>query len=487
MNLIPPKSRENLDYVCTWALQGEAAARLGLVGDGLADWRDALTDDTLFGSVNHYHIFGEDCRSGLIFVIDDGWDVPFGTKHLPGEPNVYGLCIPDGEKFASYGSTPTERLHTLSEKLKSLGYVGLGLWISPQVSDESSANPASEDEARAYWTERAEWCRDAGIRYFKIDWGNHSNTPYRRMLTEILRSIAPDVIVEHAPLQLVYTDLDSLERRLRNVRELLPISDVLRLYDVAPPFCDSAMLRRADEALTIASEVTPEFGTRGYLNGEWCAEICAALGLALGAMHNPPEDSSEEACIRWHRVAPPFSAYRGEYRKSDELLTDDYFFDREPLDWGRTVRGKRFSESAPAVMARDCELPTVECDGVKPFVLASRNPDTGAYTIAALRRTVNPNKGLIAPAKVTFRVGKPSDPVGIFGWYASLTLSYTEEIGEKRILAQDLMSDEALDVTDKVKIDGSHVTIDGDELRYLGSYARAHCDASSPSLVIKIM
>lgn len=55
MNFIPKQSVPCYDYMCTWALQGAAARKLGLSsGDDCTDQRDALTDELLFGSDRYY-------------------------------------------------------------------------------------------------------------------------------------------------------------------------------------------------------------------------------------------------------------------------------------------------------------------------------------------------------------------------------------------------------------------------------------------------
>ena len=487
MNLIPARSAENYDYLCTWSNQLRAARKLGLTGAGCANMRDALTDDRLFGAVNYYHPYDESYRIGLYLVLDDGWDVPFGSENSAKAPNVFGRCDPDPEKFPNYGATPVERLRTLNRKVQAMGYCGLGLWISPQMSGEDRAHPADLEQGRAYWRARARWCAEAGVRYWKIDWGVHcADAEYRRMMTEEARAAAPDLIIEHGVCQPPYTQLmsDPLDR-VRKTQSILPLSDVFRLYDVAEPFRNSSMLMRLDEALSAAGSA-PEWNTAGILNAETCAEISASMGCAIGLMRFAEDDLGAKACLRWHRLAPPFSVYEGEYRRSAETLTDSFYFDRNLVDWSGNVRGQKLEETAPAVMARNCALPQVEADGLRPFVCASCNPRTGAYAIAAIRRTVNPNIDVIAPARVTFEVGAPEIPVGVFGCFDQLTLVYTEPVSDRRVFAQDMLDDHAVDVTEQVRIDGSCVTLDGDSLRCFGRRSRSDSDTTEPSLVLAL-
>ncbi len=484
MNLIPETSVPCYDYLCTWSMQERVAKQHGITGEGCANQRDALTDALLFGSDHAYHPYDVPYRKGLYFVIDDGWDVPFGTKHLAGEPNVYGKCDPDPKKFPHYGDTPLKRLTTLCKKVEALGYAGLGLWIAPQVSGETSQDPASFEEATAYWYKRAKWCAEAGVKYWKVDWGSHClSADYRRMMTEAVKAADPDFLIEHAYPQPPFTQMGKVEKRIQGSKAFLPLSDVFRLYDVANPFLSSSMLMRIDEAMDAAQTIQPESGTVGILNAEVCAEICAAFGCALGIMGNGTEDTSDLACLRWHRIAPPFSVYESDYKKSTNRLTDTCFFSRDPA-WWIHVKGKTLAESAPAVMARGCELPTIETDGLAPFVCASKHPRTHAYSIATLRRTVSPNQNFIAPAHVSFQVGNATDPVGIFGYYAQLSLHYAEPIAAKRVFAQDMMDTCAYDVTDLCKLDGNTLTIDGETLQLLGTRSRSDKDSSDPSLIL---
>ena len=292
------------------------------------------------------------------------------------------------------------------------------------------------------------------------------------MLTEVAREFAPGLIVEHAVCQPPFSQMGDVERRRALTKALLPYSDVFRLYDVIPPFLDSSMLARLDEALSAGAAA--QYGAKGILNAEVCPEICAAMGCAAGVMSAPPTGGLMRACLRWHRIAPPYSIFGSVYRKSGDCLTDEFYFERAPADWVH-VKGQTLTESAPAIMARDCALPVVKSGAIKPFVCASRNP-SGAYSIAAIKRTIDPNSGIIALADVTFSVGRASEPVGIFGLFRSLTLVYQEEIAGKRVLLQELLEDSAKDITDDCAIDGRQITIDGRLLR-----------SDVPAFVVKVV
>lgn len=103
-NLIPAAGSVNGDYLCTWRNQGVTARALGVTGEAGSDVRDVLDQDRLFGSRNHYHTISEEQRSNLIFLLDDGWDVPYGTPNDAAHKAVFGSVEPDPEKFSQFGN-----------------------------------------------------------------------------------------------------------------------------------------------------------------------------------------------------------------------------------------------------------------------------------------------------------------------------------------------------------------------------------------------
>lgn len=187
------------------------------------------------------------------------------------------------------------------KRAKGLGYAGLGIWVATRTYYEDERE-VSFEEAREYWIERAKQSNEAGVSYWKIDWGHHCDAGYRTMMTEVLLKYAPGVIVEHAACQAPFSQMGDIESRKRNTAAILPVSDAFRLYDVAKPFEDSSMLCRADEALSAPH--SRKLGATGILNGEVCAYVCAPLGWRRALCIS---DRTTRQCIRWHRIAPPFS------------------------------------------------------------------------------------------------------------------------------------------------------------------------------------
>lgn len=483
INLIPARGETTGSYACTWWSQCAAASALGLSGEGLSSWRDSLNEEALFDREDLFHKVPRESRQELIFLIDDGWDVPIGTIADDRDRHLFGSVNPDKVKFKRFGNTPAERLKGISDAVKSLGYAGVGLWISPQ---EYAEEPYTAKSSEEYWSTRAKWCHDAGVLYWKVDWGAYDyDDNYRRLISDCVKKHAPNLLVEHAvvqkPLSHNHGDKEKfLSERAERTKKQMEFADVIRTYDVLEPFDKVCTLLRAHEALVYTDEHTG----KGFINGENLYAVCSALGLCTGIMNYNKE---AQACINWQRIAPPFSVFESEYRFSEELLTDSLFFDSEICEWA-PCKGRTVCEYAPAIMARGCPLPDVKkLSGNAPFVLASKNPGTGAYAVGTLPRSVDPIKNAFFPADVTAKEIDPSKPVGIFGVFNTLTLELTSPISQDaKILAQDLLGDSAFDITDHVILNERSVTLDGKILRYVGKIARGHNDQSEPSLVIKI-
>ena len=49
------------------------------------------------------------------------------------------------------------------------------------------------------------------------------------------------------------------------------------------------------------------------------------------------------------------------------------------------------------------------------------------------------------------------------------------------------MADEAVDVTEKCRVDGAKVMLSGDDMRLFGSSARSDVDKAEPSFLVKIV
>lgn len=163
MNLIPKKTYKNCNYLCTWYTQTKTAVETVGAGEKNNNIRNLLNEHSIFEQ-DIFHIVPKEHRSNLIFLLDDGWDVPYNADMET--VRQFGSVHPDKERFASFGETAEERLCNISKKVKELGYAGLGLWIAPQ-----EAEGYIYADSKEYWTERAKMCAKADIKLWKVDWG----------------------------------------------------------------------------------------------------------------------------------------------------------------------------------------------------------------------------------------------------------------------------------------------------------------------------
>lgn len=481
INIIAGNPTKSGSYVCTWWNQSGAAAGMNITGEGLSEWRDALCYEGVFGETNYYHIVPEELRKGLIFLLDDGWDLPPKTNpNTDDARQLYGAVDPDETKFGQFGNTPEERLKGISDKLKEMGYSGLGLWISPQQSSLET----NITDSRLYWEERAKWCHNAGVLYWKVDWGKEDNNDeYRKMMTECAHKYAPSLIVEHAIIQKPCTHNNYygffLKERAERVKYQMSFCDAYRTYDLLEPFDKICTLQRAHEAFMCQNKNASGLA---LVNAENMYTIAAALGCTIGIMNYTHETAP---CIKWHHMAPPFSINDGTYAYSEEFLEDTYYFEKEVCGWA-PCKERFVHESAPAIMARNCPIPKVtSCGYEKPFVLASKNPQTRAYSVATIRRTVDPNRNLYFLADVDLYDAETDAPIGVFGIFNSLNIYFNNNISEHtRVLAQSFDSNNALDITDIVTIEKNSIQIDGKHLRILG---KGNSDSPDPALVIKLV
>lgn len=482
---IPECEGINGGYMCTWSIQSAVAEKHCITGNLCSEKRDALTADFLFGEDSLYHPVAREYRKDLIFMIDDGWDVPFGTENSKESRKLFGSFIPDEEKFRGFGSTPEKRLSNIVKCVEKAGYGGTGLWVAVQKA-YSSDEEDTKESARLYWRERVKWSAAAGIKYWKVDWGrNAGNLEYRKMMTEEAESFAPGLLIEHCVcLRPLSSPKQFTKEILDKKKELLSFSRYFRLYDAVDPFYNCVILRRFHEAEMLHSK--NHLKNNCILNVESRPIIAAVLGGTYGIMQCTPET---EAAIKWQRFAPPFGLGTAKYRFSKETLTDNYYFANDLRSWVKCADEWVKDSPCPAVMSRGCELPKVNgCDKYLPYVIASCNPISGAYSVAALRRTEDPYFNAAFLADITVRVKDTVPFVGVFGVMNSLTLEFPKPPKFSRVIAQNLFSDETSDITEKVVFEGSRLMIDGKLLRFCGKTASLNDDRDyGPMLFLRFI
>lgn len=88
---------------------------------------------------------------------------------------------------------------------------------------------------------------------------------------------------------------------------------------------------------------------------------------------------------------------------------------------------------------------------------------------------------------VTISVAKPSDPIGLFGCFESVTIKYEVPFHAKfKVIAQDLAGDKAVDITSKVTVKDNTLTINGNIIDLVGLMNATHGDKSEAGMVMVI-
>lgn len=105
------------DYFCTWGSQGFLANRDDNSNSNFnIATRDQISEEKVFGENDLAYVYPE-IREYLYFVIDDGWDVPFGST-APKNQELFGSLIVDKERFPSFCGSPENKLKQFNDKIK---------------------------------------------------------------------------------------------------------------------------------------------------------------------------------------------------------------------------------------------------------------------------------------------------------------------------------------------------------------------------------
>ncbi|GGA62956.1 hypothetical protein GCM10011507_13200 [Edaphobacter acidisoli] len=487
-SLVPAESPGIPNYWCTWAVQnymfgqGEPALNTtmleGSSGSLLA--HNAMTEEALFGRRGWAARFYPRVRRNIYLLLDDGWQIG-GTATFDLDP----------VKFPSYKGSSAQRLHLLNKDVAGHGWRGAALWC--RNTPDGPAGLSLESE-----------CGNAGIHYWKIDIGD----PEFDLVRTRNRAQIP-LTLEHVhsepPVNGDWKKDGRFGPQPWNSRrmDILRHTDVYRTYDVTSILSLPTTLDRASELLSSAAG---HHELHSLLNVEDEVYVAAVLGCTMGVMRHPlhglrPQNDVDlffngqrrtkqridevVRALRWQRIAAPYPCGMGTFHTSSEILRDGWTFSAGET-WQHELVGQTVWQSAPAVLARNIDLPGVQASGSKPFVFAARFPN-GAVAIGAQERTQPGSAWRMNPAKVTLHVGDASGPFGIFGEYEQLTLVFDKPQKGKRVLAQDLAGDTSIDVTRHANFDGASVHFDGSILRTTGLFNRTPGDLSSPGAVIALV
>ena len=514
---LAPTATAPPNYWCTWYWQNY----LILKGEEVTDpdaaaiysneaARESMNEENVFGSEGMAVVMLPKTRKDFYFVIDHGWQ----DKSI--ERNTFFTLIMDTLDFPRYAHLePRDRLKQMNEDIQELGWRGLGLWVR--------GNP-TEGEMRTC----VEWSRYAGIEYWKIDGGDTDHF----YASKVKQAIYPELTLEHitgaGPINpkwdipgltlypsvyngevLVSQELDaSFEKLTKKVEESLETiknTDVFRTYDAAPLLVTTTTLQRVHDIL-VQTAGHPEY--RAYLNVQDDSNIAAALGLLIAAkrhpMHTPRMYKGRDFHLQiagdrhvdqrlneldrfaiWQRLAPPMPAGQGTYASSPHNLVDSIVF-QENDTWLKRSHGNMVRQSAPAIMARNLPLPEVSATGLYPYVVAGKF-ENGAVAVTTEGR-VTPDSSWIHPlASVTLSEVPVNKPVGIFGYYAALTLTFSEDLpANTKVFARDLLLEEPVDITDRVTIRNNQIQLDGTLIEEIGTMGGDPGDLSAPGLVLRV-
>lgn len=499
MNLIPQEIKTTGNYWCSWRTQSTALTSEELRKKGY-NLRNRIDEDFLFGEIGTLSKYFEPIRGDLLVVLDDGWDVPIDPPDRKGIGRFGSLEV-NTERFPFTHGEPKERLKQLADRIRALGYRGVGLWIACQkpYNDE---NPDEEDiEAeREYWEKRAGWCDYADIAYWKVDWGRScKSAEYRQMMTETVKKYAPRLFIEHAYTQPAYdapyAERQADEERSTRIGKTLAISDFLRAYDVVPEFRYTTMFSRTAEILENYKSVNDN--CLGIINIEDPVQIGAALGCSLGIMRHQIEEQRavkqtlvtpfEDAvrAVMWQRIAPPFGVHESDFQVSRNMVSDKWDYPQTKEQQWPYLGGRTIVQDSPSAISRGMNLPKVETDGVLPLVGCSIHPN-GALSVGAFPRTLDGKLNTHYPAHVTLEGANSASPIGVFGYYKSLTVIFKTP-PKGRLWAQDLASDNALDIIDKISLEGNILTLSGELIEKVGLSAARDPEHETPGLILKFV
>jgi hypothetical protein len=130
-------------------------------------------------------------------------------------------------------------------------------------------------------------------------------------------------------------------------------------------------------------------------------------------------------------------------------------------------------------------LPTVTASDEHPYVIASRNPNE-ALAVSTLPRCIN-GVASLPLADITVEAGELPSAIGIFGRFKTLSFRFGRPIAPVRVWAQDLLADEAVDITRRVVLGEDTLLLDGKLIEEIGLAAATADDPSLPGLVLKLI
>ena len=518
INLVPNEVSTAPNYWCTWYWQNYLINKGQEVKNpdpkrvySNKAAREGMNEETIFGNDGMAKVILPKSRGDYFFLVDHGWQ----DKAI--KENTFFTLMIDTLDFPKYNHLgPKEKIKEMNKGIKALGWRGLALWVRGTVTEE---------EMRKF----VEWSKFAGIEYWKIDGGDTEHF----YATKVKNEIYPGLTLEHitgsgGPLNnfwdiqglneypSVYSNQKTIDKkseasihnkgfRIEKALNVIKNTDVFRTYDAVPLLVSTVTMQRVHDIL---ENTAGKSEYRAVLNIQDDCNIAAALGLVVGVKRHPMNTprmyngidyhlqiagdrqvdkrlNEMDRFVRWQRIAPPMAAGYGSYKFSSEFHVDSIVFKKSDT-WYTNSHGKMVRQGAPAIMARNIALPDVKSEGLTPYVMASKFPN-GAVAIPTEGRLTPDNSWQQPKADITLKEAELNKPIGIFGQYKSLTLEFSRKLNKIKIYGQDLMAENALNITKKVTIKGNKVIIPGDLIDSVGTMAGDEGDISAPGMVIKII
>jgi hypothetical protein len=505
--LVPEEPARAANYWCTWYAQNYWQQRGGEITDF-----DSINNPNAREELSYAHLFDQKegwartylprGRSDYFFLIDHGWQTKLAAERsVPGSKPFFSMQI-DPRDFGDFaGLEPQESLKRFNQEIISQGWRGLGLWVRGTVTAEA---------ARTF----VEWAKYAGIEYWKIDGGGTRDFHSFKIKQAIYPALQLEYINGAPPLNPHWDDAQRTSypslfsgngSKQKSMLSILKNSDVFRTYDVAPILVSTSTLQRVNDILR-QTQNDPSY--LAILNIQDDPQVAAGMGCLIASKRHPNymertyqgEDfhhqirgkrmvqkrmNEIERFGRWQRIAPAFAAGLGSFLASDHQLIDSYPHTKRDT-WFKACWGKIVYQGAPAIMARNMPLPKVDVKGPAPYVMASTYPN-GPVCVATEGRVKPTDQWFEPRAKVLIQVKDPAQPIGIFGHYDQLLIEYPQAMpGGVRVWAQDLLADQARDITGRVEISGKTLTIPGALIDELGTRAGDKGDISVPGMVLQL-
>ena len=494
-NLVPTAPGTSPNYFSTWNAQyyqvGIGVANFDCTimegGEGNQRAQDCIKESTVFGPNGWSKSFYPKARADLYFMFDDG-------AFAGGSDNSFMLDVGRFPSFA--GGTYQDQWKKVNDSLKASGWRSLAIWCR---------DPANNPQP-------VQWCKFAGVDYWKIDGGDED------LSQEALRASSnyPQLKMEHMPNYSNPLNGDWGTNGRFGAQTwgaggtvgLIRKCDIVRTYDIISAFSAVTTIDRVSELLKAVgghTEVTC------LLNVEDEVYIAAGLGCLMGVMRHPMNGCITPDCdvgfmikpgsrqlkkrmdevtraVRWQRIAPAFGAGLYATTLDANALIDSWHF-LPGETWLSEVINNAAYQGASARVARGIALPIVTGTAASqdslPFVLTSKYPN-GAVSIATIGRCKPSNCWFSPRADIILDAGAATGPIGIFGYYKSLRINFAQLPKDPRIKAQDLAGDVAVDITGRVTITSTSIAIPGSVIAEIGLAAATAGDLSDPGMVLAI-